>query len=53
VVDAMASYRLTETVALRLNIYNLTNTYYFERLGGGHLVPGPGRSLLLSTSFRF
>ncbi|HEX8129119.1 MAG TPA: TonB-dependent siderophore receptor [Pyrinomonadaceae bacterium] len=53
VVDAMTSYRLTETVALRLNIYNLADTYYFERLGGGHLVPGAGRSAVLSTSFRF
>jgi catecholate siderophore receptor len=53
VVDAMASYRLTETVALRLNIYNMTDAYYFERLTGGHVVPGPGRSAVLSTSFRF
>jgi catecholate siderophore receptor len=53
VVDAMASYRLTETVALRLNVYNLTDAYYFERLTGGHVVPGPGRSAVLSTSFRF
>jgi catecholate siderophore receptor len=53
VADAMVAYRVTETVSLRLNVYNLTDTYYFERLGGGHLVPGPGRSALLSTSFRF
>jgi catecholate siderophore receptor len=53
VIDAMASYRLTETVVLRLNIYNLTDTYYFERLTGGHVVPGPGRSAVVSTSFRF
>jgi len=53
VVDAMASYRLTETVALRLNIYNLSDAYYFERITGGHVVPGPGRSAVLSTSFRF
>lgn len=53
VIDAMASYGLTETVVLRLNVYNLTDTYYFERLGGGHVVPGAGRSAVLSTSFRF
>jgi catecholate siderophore receptor len=53
VADAMVAYRITETVSLRLNVYNLTDTYYFERLGGGHLVPGPGRSALLSTSFGF
>ncbi len=53
VIDGMASYRLTETLVLRLNVYNLTDTYYFERLTGGHVVPGPGRSAMISTSFRF
>jgi catecholate siderophore receptor len=51
--DAMASYPLTEHIDLRLNVYNLTDKYYFDRIGGGHLVPGAGRSAQLSTSFRF
>lgn len=51
--DMMASYPLSEHIDLRLNLYNLTDEYYFDRLGGGHIVPGPGRSALLSTSFRF
>jgi catecholate siderophore receptor len=53
VADLMVGYRLTPNVSLRLNAYNVTDTYYFERLGGGHVVPGPGRSAVLSTSFRF
>ncbi len=53
ILDAMAAYRLNERVVLRLNVYNLSDRYYFERLGGGHLVPGPGRSAMISTSFRF
>lgn len=52
-VDAMASYPLSQRIDLRLNLYNLTDEYYFDRIGGGHIVPGPGRSALLSTSFRF
>ena len=52
-LDAMASYPLTDHVDLRLNLYNLTDEYYFDRLGGGHLVPGPGRSAMLSAGFRF
>ena len=36
----MASCPLTEHIDLRLNLYNLNNAYYFDRLGGGHLVPG-------------
>jgi catecholate siderophore receptor len=38
---------------LRLNLYNLTNEYYFERVGGGHVIPGAGRSLSVSTQFHF
>jgi catecholate siderophore receptor len=51
--DLMASYPLTKHVDLRLNVYNLTDTFYFDRLGGGHLIPGPGRSATLSTGFKF
>jgi catecholate siderophore receptor len=51
--DAMASYPLTEHIDLKLNLYNLTDKFYFDRIGGGHIVPGPGRAAMLSTSFRF
>jgi catecholate siderophore receptor len=52
-VDGVASYPLSERVDLRLNLYNLTDEYYFDRLGGGHLVPGPGRAVSLNLGFRF
>ncbi len=52
-LDAMASYSLSDHVDLRLNLYNLTDEYYFDRLGGGHLVPGPGRSAMLGAGFHF
>ena len=51
--DIMASYPISSHVDLRLNISNLTDKYYFDRIGGGHIVPGPGRMAMLSTSFRF
>jgi len=51
--DLMASYSVTKNVDLRLNISNLTDEYYFDRLGGGHLIPGAGRLVLFSTSFKF
>ena len=51
--DAMASYPISNHVDLKLNLYNLTDKYYFDRIGGGHIVPGPGRVAMLSTSFRF
>jgi catecholate siderophore receptor len=52
-VDAMASYPVMNHLDLRLNLYNLNNAYYFERLGGGHLIPGPARAAMLSANFLF
>ncbi len=52
-LDAMASFPVSKQIDLRLNLYNLTNAYYFDRLGGGHLIPGAGRSVMVSTGFRF
>jgi catecholate siderophore receptor len=51
--DVMASYPLTNHIDLKLNLTNLTDKYYFDRLGGGHVVPGPGRAAIFGTSFRF
>jgi len=52
-LDAMASFPVSGHLDLRLNLYNLTNERYFDRLGGGHLIPGAGRSVMVSTGFRF
>lgn len=52
-MDATASYRINKRIDLRLNLNNLTDKYYFDRIGGGHIVPGPARSLLLATNFHF
>ncbi|MCZ2080186.1 MAG: TonB-dependent siderophore receptor [Bryobacterales bacterium] len=51
--DAMASYPIVSHLDLRLNLYNLNNAYYFERLGGGHLIPGPARAGMITANFRF
>jgi catecholate siderophore receptor len=52
-VDAMVSYQVNRHLDLRFNVSNLNNEYYFERLGGGHLIPGPSRYALVTTNFRF
>ena len=52
-LDAMATFPISKHLDLRLNLYNLTNEYYFDRLGGGHLIPGAGRSVMVSAGFRF
>jgi catecholate siderophore receptor len=52
-MDAMGGYTVNEHLDLRLNLTNLNNAYYFDRLGGGHLIPGAGRGVLMTTNFRF
>ncbi len=51
--DLMAEFPLHERLRLRLNAFNLTNEYYFDRVGGGHVIPGPARSLMAGLDFRF
>lgn len=53
VVDALVSFKLTRNVDLRLNANNIGDKYYIDRIGGGHIVPGAGRSILFSTGFSF
>jgi catecholate siderophore receptor len=55
VFDAMAAYALRPGVELQVNIYNLTDKFYIERVhaGGGHAVPGAGRTALLTTNVKF
>jgi catecholate siderophore receptor len=38
---------------LRLNANNLADHRYIGSLGGGHFIPGPGRSLQGTASFSF
>ncbi|MFN7935807.1 MAG: TonB-dependent siderophore receptor [Bryobacteraceae bacterium] len=52
-LDALASFPVNSRVDLRLNLYNLNNAFYFDRLGGGHLIPGAGRSASIAMGFRF
>lgn len=51
--DAMASYDFSERFSLRLNLSNLTDERYIDRVGGGHFIPGAARSASLTTGIRF
>jgi catecholate siderophore receptor len=51
-LNAMTKYRLSKEVEMQLNLYNLANSYYFDSVHPGHLVPEAGRSVLLSTNLR-
>lgn len=50
-LDAMASYEVNERLTLRLNALNLADEDYIDRVGGGHFIPGRGRSVALTTTF--
>ncbi len=52
-MDAMAGFTVNKHLDLRLNLTNLNNAYYFDRLGGGHVIPGASRGVLMTTNFRF
>jgi catecholate siderophore receptor len=52
-VGAMAAYAATNSLTLRLNVNNLTDAEYVDRVGGGHYIPGPGRSLMLTAELDF
>jgi catecholate siderophore receptor len=51
--EAMLAYHPTRNLTLRLNVYNLTDEEYIDRVGGGHIVPGPARSAVLTASLAF
>lgn len=51
--DAMVSYPLGNLLTLRLNVNNLTDERSIDRLSGGHFVPGPSRSVAMTTSLNF
>jgi catecholate siderophore receptor len=53
VADAMASFRVSRNLDLRLNMNNLGDKYFIDRIGGGHIIPGAGRLITLSSAFNF
>jgi catecholate siderophore receptor len=52
-VDATVAYPVSDRFSLRVNGYNLTDERYIDRVGGGHFIPGSGRSASISTDIRF
>jgi catecholate siderophore receptor len=52
-LDAMVAYRINEQLTLRLNGLNLTDKRYIDRVGGGHFIPGPSRSVMLTADVGF
>ncbi|HEX6956402.1 MAG TPA: TonB-dependent siderophore receptor [Ferrovibrio sp.] len=52
--DAMAAYKVTKDVNVQLNIQNLLDeTYYDAPRGSNAAIVAPGRTALLTTTFKF
>ncbi|MEI9804777.1 MAG: TonB-dependent receptor [Pseudolabrys sp.] len=52
-LDAMASYKVDDKSTIQLNIYNITNAFYYAQYYGGQAVPAPGRWASLSYRYRW
>lgn len=52
-VNAMASYAVNPSLTLRLNVNNIADETYVDRVGGGHYVPGPGRNFVIHAEWDF
>ncbi|HWM48522.1 MAG TPA: TonB-dependent siderophore receptor [Xanthobacteraceae bacterium] len=51
--DAMAAYKLTPKSTLQLNVYNLTDEYYFASAYTNWAVPGPSRTVALTYRIKW
>jgi len=52
-LDAMASYKVDKKSTIQLNIYNITNAFYYAQYYSGQAVPAPGRWASLSYRYRW
>ena len=52
VADLTAGYDFGRDFTLRVNAFNLFDKRFADQVGGGHFIPGPGRSLLATLSIR-
>lgn len=50
--NAMAKYPVTEHIYVQLNVNNLTDVRYYDLLHPSHVVPGAGRTGLLTVGFQ-
>jgi len=51
--DVMAEYRVDEQLTFKGNVSNLTNKLYADQLYSGHYVPGAGRLVQVTGSYKF
>ncbi len=53
IADLFAEYRITDRIRTRLNLFNITDEYYFLSFLSNQSIPGPARSASLAVTFDF
>jgi catecholate siderophore receptor len=51
--DALISKQFTKNIKAQINVYNLADEEYIDRVSGGHFVPGAGRTAILTVGLAF
>jgi catecholate siderophore receptor len=51
--DGLISKQFTKHIKAQVNIYNIADERYIDRVSGGHFVPGTGRTVALTFGFAF
>jgi catecholate siderophore receptor len=52
-LDASSNWRISANYALQLNVYNLTDRRYIDEIHPFRVVPGAGRSAMLTLSVKY
>ncbi len=53
IFSAMLKYQINKDVSIQANLENLTDKYYYDGVHPAHIIPGEGRTLFISTDFKF
>ncbi|MEJ8566379.1 TonB-dependent receptor [Elongatibacter sediminis] len=51
--NAMLGWAVNDRLGLRVNAFNLADEDYIASVGGGHVIPGEGRSVVFSVDFAY
>jgi len=51
VADATVGYDINKDLTLRVNAFNIFDERYADQIGGGHFIPGAGRSVIATLAF--
>ena len=53
IFSAMLKYRISKNIEIQLNGTNLGDRYYYDGVHPGHVTTGEGRTVFISTNFKF